>query len=660
MEAIEEVVGRLVSQLPGYETRPQQARMARVIADAIAGEKHALIEAGTGSGKSFGYLIPLLESGKKAVISTGTIALQEQLLYKDIPFLERALGRRIKVALAKGRANYVCLRRLRETDTSMGQLDPFRPQIDDLIQLVRTNGWDGDRGALPFVVENRLWGDLLASDPEDCLASRCPNFGVTPHRIARIACDDAELVIANHALYFTDLITGAGVLPKHEVVVFDEAHHLDRAAVGALTVSIGRWSARKLLQRLQRRFDVVPPPLTEAITKTEEVLLDYIYRRGRGQFPLVQDPAFAEAAAAMAKSMYRVADWISRVDIDQMKLTDTDPATAKQRAQMVRDQMGSVAQGLAGRWEHFATLRVTDTRANWMHVDPAKDYFELQSAPLEVGDALQDLLWGDRTCILTSATLAVDGKFEFLKRELGIPDALEAVLGSPFNYRDQSVLYVPRGLPEPTSPRFTDAIVPHIEEILKVSGGRAFVLFTSHRALREVSGALLGRLPYPCKVQDELPRPRLIEWFKSTPNSVLFATATFWEGVDIPGDALSCVIIDKLPFANPDDPVVSARTDRMKSKDEDWFNGFMLPKAILSLKQGFGRLIRSRTDQGLVAILDPRVMTKRYGSTVLRSLPPARIITRLPAKLEDAFGPEAAPKRAAGAGTYPFEPPPGV
>jgi ATP-dependent DNA helicase DinG len=302
--------------------------------------------------------------------------------------------------------------------------------------------------------------------------------------------------------------------------------------------------------------------------------------------------------------------------------------------------MAAVAEGLAYSWRFFANLDSpahAGQRANWAQVEPARDFFELNSAPLEVGDSLREALWPKRTCILTSATLAVDGGFAYLRRELGIDQAREAVLGSPFRFEQQALLYVPPHLPVPSAPQFGEAILPVIESLLALSRGRAFVLFTSYRALREVAAALGPRLPYPCKTQEDLPRQRLVEWFRSTPNSVLFATASFWEGIDIPGDALSCVIIDKLPFASPDDPVVAARTERMKARDEDWFNDFMLPRAILALKQGFGRLIRTRTDTGLIAILDRRLLSMRYGPVILRSLPPARRITALPASLEAVF-----------------------
>jgi ATP-dependent DNA helicase DinG len=309
-------------------------------------------------------------------------------------------------------------------------------------------------------------------------------------------------------------------------------------------------------------------------------------------------------------------------------LDDGDEEQEKQRAQIQREQLMATADGLAARWAHFAQIDTAGDRANWMEVDPSRDYFELRSAPLDVGESLRRLLWTKRTAILTSATLAVDGQFDFIKRELGLQDMElhELALGSPFDFRNQVRLFLPSHLPAPNHPAFPEAAIATIERLLHLSQGRAFVLFTSYQALRHVSAALMDRLPFPCKTQEDLPRTRLIEWFKTTPHSVLFATATFWEGVDIPGDALSCVIIDKLPFASPGDPVVQARTERMKANGEDWFNGFMLPKAVIALKQGFGRLIRTRTDTGIVAILDRRLTTMRYGQVILRSLPPARRI----------------------------------
>ncbi len=641
MSRIDAALGRIVSQLPGYEPRAQQFAMARDVDAAIAEKTHLLVEAGTGSGKSFAYLFPILESGKKAVISTGTIALQEQLLRKDLPFLEQAFGRKIKVALAKGRGNYVCLRKLVEADKSLAPSEPERSALDQLIQIRRSGEWDGDRGALPFLPDPRFWNGVLASDGEDCLGPRCPNFAVSPHHVARVACEQAEIVIANHALYLTDLANGTGVVPQHDVAVFDEAHQLERVAMNALTLSVGRWSTTKLVQRLQRRFPNLPVGPVQALLEAENQVMESVYRRGHGQFPIEADSDLAAGAHRLAKALAAIGAWLERARPDQMLLLDGDGQQAHQRAQIQREQMADVAITLASRWEQFAELASgapgAANRANWMRVEPARDSFDLHSAPLDVGESLRELLWNKRTCILTSATLAVDGSFEFVKRALGLRRNFEAVLGSPFRFEDQALLYVPSHVPPPSAPHYLEAIVPVIEEILQVSRGRAFVLFTSYRALRQVSQMLMGRLPYPCKTQEELPRTRLLEWFRETPNSVLFATATFWEGVDVPGEALSCVIIDKLPFASPDDPIVQAITERMKAANEDWFNDYMLPRAVLALKQGFGRLIRSRNDTGLIAILDRRLTSMRYGEVILRSLPPARRIAALPPSLDAVF-----------------------
>jgi ATP-dependent DNA helicase DinG len=373
----------------------------------------------------------------------------------------------------------------------------------------------------------------------------------------------------------------------------------------------------------------MPLSFVERLEEAEARVRDWVYHQGPGQRRLEGNPAFAEAAGAVGEEVEQLVAWIGRAGVEQMSLLDDSPLS-KQRAELQKDQLQGMAQNLVQRWVYFADLGSKADRANWMQVDPSRDSFELRSAPLDVSEMLRNLLWTKRTAILTSATLAVDGGFGFVKSELGIDDAEEAVLGSPFDYPNQAYLYVPRHLPLPGDPAFIDSIIPEIERCLYWTRGRAFVLFTSYRAMREVAERLGPRLPFPNKTQEELPRQKLIDWFKSTPHSVLFATATFWEGVDVPGAALSCVIIDKLPFASPDDPVVQARTDRMKERGQDWFQEFMLPKAVLALKQGFGRLIRTRTDKGLVAILDRRLLTHRYGETILRSLPPARRIDRIP------------------------------
>ena len=612
--------------------------MAEAIHEAIRTKRHALIEAGTGSGKSFGYLIPALETGKRVVISTGTIALQEQLIKKDLPFLQQALGREVPVALAKGRSNYLCDRRLSEALRLVSPGDPNYAVLEELVQL-RTGeeeapgAWEGDRAELSFGVDGRLWSEMLASDPNDCLGPRCPNWHHTPHRIARSRLEEAQVIIANHALYCTDLAMGGGLLPHHDVVVFDEAHHLERAAVGSFSIMMQKGLTGRLLQRVERRFQELPFRLNQEILTAESTLTGALMTRGYGQFRLEPEelPGEVELLAVLTRQL---ADWLSQQAPTQMNLQMEDPELALESAEVLRQQLISLATMYADRWEHFARLTHDPERANWMTIDPSRDYFELQSAPLSVASHLAKTLWPHRVAVLTSATLAVERRFDFLRSELGLPaDTVDRVLDSPFDFPRQALLYVPRKLPYPADEGFLDGAAEEIRRILEVSEGRAFVLCTSYRAMRELSQRLVGVVPYPTRTQEEMPRTRLIEWFKQTPGAVLFATATFWEGVDVPGEALSCVIIDKLPFSCPDDPVIQGKVELMKSRGEDWFAGFMLPKATLTLKQGFGRLIRSRSDTGLVAILDRRLVERRYGSSILSSLPPARRVFTLPVSI---------------------------
>ncbi len=636
----------IVSQLPGYEPRPQQVRMAETITEALNTKRHVLIEAGTGSGKSFGYLIPLIESGETAVVATGTIALQEQLLNKDLPFLQQAFGREIKVAIAKGRNNYLCMHKLDEAASQVSLGDADRPIVDQLLQIAGTPQWNGDRAELPFNVPHVFWRDRLASDSEDCLGPKCPNFAHTPHRLARQACEQAQIIIANHALYLTDIVNEIGLLPKHDVVVFDEAHHLEQAAVRALSVQINHWMFNKFMQRAQQRFRNLPSDLFASLTLADMDVTQYLFTKGRGQFRMEPDDSFSESALTVSEKLRDLAGWIEQLDAEQMTLAvEGTPEQVKSRAEVMRDQMRAVAEDMASRWRHFAELSFNGEQANWMTIDPTKEAYDLTSAPLDVGNRLNEVLWEKRTTVLCSATLAVDNRFDFVRKELGLPNnTYDLVLGSPFDFKKQALLYVPTQLPEPSEATFLETAADEIERILEMSQGRALVLCTSYRSLRELHGRLLTRLRFPIRTQEDLPRARLLEWFRTTEGAVLFATATFWEGVDIPGEALSCVIIDKLPFANPDDPVVQARTERMKTRGEDWFNGFVLPKAVLTLKQGFGRLIRTKTDTGIVAILDRRLLTKRYGSTVLRSLPPARRLHQLADDLASALaapGPSA-------------------
>ncbi len=628
--SLETILTDILKKLPNYEPRPQQIEMAQIIAQGIKEQRPVLVEAGTGCGKTMAYLIPVLLSGKRAVISTGTLALQTQLVEKDLVFLAQHFPIPFKFALAKGRGNYLCPPKLLETHRLLPPNDPKLPLVEELIQLWRSGKWNGDVGTLPFPVPNTFWCQDLCSNAEECHPGKCVGFEKCCLRQARKACEEADIVVANHALYFTHLASEEAVLPPHQLVIFDEAHHLEEVAIRTLGVEIPRWSTRNLMLKVERRTSTLPPQVREPLIKADTALLEWVdQKQWRSQRLPPEEPAITAIAQLFLRALGDLSLWLQHLPLDQIQLFADTPELAKIAAGVHRDTLLTQTGSLIQQWEHFAHLKEKDDWVHWLEADPSRQSFSLCSAPLEVGQLLQEHLWTKKHVVLTSATLAVEGNFQFLQNRLNIPSPVTAVLDSPFDYSSQALLYLPRGLPHPNSKNFNQSIVPVIEDLLRRTQGRAFVLFTSYRSLREVSAPLMQRLPFPCKTQEDLPKGALIEWFRTTPHSVLFATASFWEGVDIPGESLSCVIIDRLPFAHPDDPIVQATTNRLKAERRDWFNEYALPRAILMLKQGFGRLIRSKTDRGVVAILDSRLFTMNYGKKIIRSLPPARRIFSL-------------------------------
>ncbi len=608
----------VVSQLPGYEVRPQQREMASRVRETIAAGGQLLIEAGTGSGKSFGYLLPAIHAGQRVVISTGTIQLQEQLLGSDLPFLVEASGLTMAVALAKGRGNYLCRQKLWEADRQIAPGDPLRRDVERLLGVA--NGWNGDLASLDFHPPARFWQEV-ASTSDDCLGNSCEYFDDNPFRLARVKLGRADIIVANHALYLVDLAAGGGILPDHDLVIFDEAHHLPRAASDAFTASIGRYALTKLMQKIRRRWQSPPETLTYALISVESRLAEWIWRHDKTQFRLYPDSDFLDITEHLLAGLRDLREWLENGRVDDLLFSDQ---AVRSKAPLHRPKLAQQLNHLIARWEFFADCGDAThlERVNWVERDPRSGYFELFSAPLDVAHDLANLLWGQRTAVLTSATLSVDGDFRYFRKQLGLPlQTKEAVLHSPFDYGRQVRLFVP-ALPDPSDPRYPESSHAAIVELLGASGGRAFVLFTSYRAMNAAYEAIAPNLPYPCRQQGDLSRSHLIEWFKNTPHSVLFATSSFWEGVDVPGDALSCVIIDRLPFAVPDDPVVQAFVERLKMQGRDWFREYTLPEAILRLKQGFGRLIRTASDRGVVAILDSRLLSKGYGRQIIKALPP--------------------------------------
>lgn len=619
----------VVEQLPGYEPRPAQARMVEAVFDGLKDRRHCVVEAGTGSGKSFGYLIPALYSGMRPIVlSTGTIALQEQLMEKDIPFVLKATGMEdLSVRLVKGRRNYLCIQKLQEFERSIRAEAPERLYLN-IIKSALQDGWNGDKAMLDFEIPTEIWEEMQ-SDSEDCLGRKCIYYDENPYRKAREDLDKADILVVNHALYLQDLMAGQALLPPHQAVIFDEAHHLKSFALRSFTARVGKYATNKLLRKIDRRLARVPEAYQDAIYQTESEIFQWLFRKEKSVFKIFPDETFYRLVRQQVMVLNDLRDWLADFDVSQQQflLNELD----QDRAVVQRDKLLNQLDGLVLRWELFLSPPDAE-RVTWAEVNADRLYYEIKSTPLNIAEQLSLNLWNDKCAVLTSATLAIGQKLTFLREQLGLPQAgaePDLLLDSPFDFVNQCELYLPVEMPDPNDLMFMPAAVDEIVRILKHSQGRAFVLFTSYAAMENACAAVVPQVPYPCKMQGDLPKNRLIDWFKQTPNSVLFATASFWEGIDIPGEALSCVIIDRIPFAQPDDPIHSATVDRMKRMGIDWFNQYVLPEAVIRLKQGFGRLIRSRKDRGLVAILDPRLKSKGYGQKILRSLPSVRVIRTL-------------------------------
>jgi ATP-dependent DNA helicase DinG len=599
--------GRLAAALPGFEPRAGQAALAQGVFDSLEADEHLLAEAGTGTGKSLAYLIPALVSGQRVVVATATKALQDQLLTKDVPAAAAALGRRVRVAVLKGRQNYLCRKSLAGTD----QLGGLFMSSEDAADYERLAEWietttTGDRAELPFEPSNALWAELSVG-ADRCAGRRCPFIASCYSEGARARAAEAELVIANHALYFADVALrartdGTGVLPEHDAVVFDEAHRLEEAAAswfgGRVSLARIRQLARDV-ERHGRESESTPPARALAdVDRAGTALVNaFDPTSGRRRLTAADEEQLEYLGGDLCRSLRHLAD----------------------------DLVGSgeEADALARR-----TLALRgDVEACMAHDDPDRvawaESGALAWAPVAVSEILREELWGSGpTAVLVSATLQP----EFLRARLGLDDARELVLPSPFDYREQALLYVPPRFPEPRSPGYDARLADEVVALCNLSRGRALVLTCSYRALHDLVERARPRIQYPLLVQGEAPRERLLERFRDDVESVLFATSTFWQGVDVAGESLSLLVVDKLPFSSPGDPLVEARCERIVRQGGDWFSDYALPAAVLQLRQGFGRLIRGHADEGVVAVLDSRVHTRAYGRRFLEALPPARLV----------------------------------
>ena len=611
--------GALARSLPEYEERPSQGELASAVARTLEQGGVLLAEAGTGTGKTLSYLLPAAELGRRVIVSTGTKNLQEQLILKDIPLLARALGRDLNVALMKGRNNYLCLLRFR----SFGQAGTFR-RLDEIPLFRAVEGWapltrTGDRGEIADLPDGvDFWREISAGS-ENCIGQSCPDFDPCWVTRMRQRALEADLVIVNHHLLCADLAvkeTSYGeVIPSYDSVILDEAHLLEDVATQYFGTHVSSHRFADLVRDVERELKTMDHAPTE-------VLREAIVVKDRA------DALFRRLAQGSGRRLR--AGWMSARTLEEADALLLRLEGLKTAILAVPDRPEALA-GLAGRAqilrEELDFVLKAEDDGHVYFVEVRGRAVQMKATPIDVSSVLQETLFTRaRAAVLTSATLAVDGRFDYIKSRLGIETAEELRLPSPFFYEEQAILYVPRDMPEPQAPAFAERAAAEIARLLEISRGRAFVLFTSYANMNAVAQRLAGVIPFPILMQGEAPRAVLLDTFRRTPGAVLLATSSFWQGVDVAGEQLSCVIIDKLPFASPGDPVVAARIDRLRNRGGNPFSEYQVPVAVLMLKQGLGRLIRSARDRGVLAVLDSRLVQKPYGRRFLESLPPARLV----------------------------------
>ena len=612
--------GLLARALPGYEERPSQQRLSEAVERTLQQGGLLLAEAGTGTGKTLAYLRPAVELGRRVIVSTGTKNLQDQLVDKDLPLLARALGRDLRVAVMKGRANYICLLRHR----SFSEAGSFRRK--DEIPLYRAvEVWaprtkTGDRAEVPDLPDSAdFWREISAAS-ENCIGQSCPDFDACWITKMRQRALEADLVVVNHHLLCADLAVKDGsnygqVIPPYDTVILDEAHLLEDVATQYFGVQVSSHKVEDLCRDVERELKAAELDARELRAEVEAVR-----HRADRFFSLL----------ARGEGQRLASGWMTSRHVEESKALLLRLSGLKTAILAMPDRPealnGLASRAQALRDELFFVLEAEDDGHVYFVETRGHGVF-LKATPIDVSERLQELLFSQvKAAVLTSATLAVDGGFDYLRSRLGLAEAEELLLHSPFDFREQAILYVPRRMPVPQSPTFVDRAAEEVVRLLELSKGRAFVLFTSYANMNAVAERVAGRVEYPLLIQGEAPKAQLLETFRTTPGAVLFATASFWQGVDVVGEQLSCVIIDKLPFASPGDPVVAARIERLRQQGGNPFGEYQVPVAVLTLKQGLGRLIRSASDRGILAVLDSRLVEKSYGRRFLDSLPPARLV----------------------------------
>ncbi len=643
MEEIFGSQGLFAKFLGDYEHRAGQIKMAEAVLRAFEEKKHLIVEAGTGTGKTLAYLVPAIAAAlgknKRVIISTGTKNLQEQLMEKDIPFLQKVLPKKFTAAYMKGRSNYACLYRIKKAESQ-----PILEGLDEMDYFDEVRHWSretetGDRAELTELPENISFWSRINAKSETCLGQKCPDFEPCFITRMRERADEADIVIVNHHLFFADLNVRGNqygkVLPDYGAVIFDEAHLIEDIAADYFGFQISSFQIDELVR------DADALPITDAIAVRDFTklgakivgLADQFWirftqtRNQDGRFPLLPN-AFAQKtrngdieATPLGEAYFALDSALERLetatDVYAEKMTEAE--NLLKRIRQTRFDLEFI---------------VTQSEKNYVYwLEKRGRGMFLRASPIDVSSLLQDKLFDKtETVILTSATLSTNGKFDFIKDRLGLddPKKTESLLApSAFDYQKQAIIYIPKAMPDPRAPEFNQVAANEIIKLINITKGHAFVLCTSNYSMNALYEQVSQRVNFPCLVQGSMSKAGLLERFKSTKNAVLFATSSFWQGVDVRGEQLSCVIIDKLPFAVPSDPIVAARTKFIDENGGKSFFDYSVPQAVISLKQGIGRLIRSKTDKGVIALLDTRLRTKSYGRDFLNSLPKTKITSDL-------------------------------
>jgi len=627
--------GPLANLLPGYELRHEQLRVSEAVEQAMEEGRVCLAEAGTGVGKSLAYLLPAVRAafkGKKIVISTHTINLQNQLIEKDIPLVMSLFPEaehRIFPVLMKGRGNYLCNQALDNAHEDMFLVsDPLFHKVEQWAQKVSCMG---DVAELPFTYPN--WYELT-STAETCRGQECRYYNSCHYYKARFEAIESNLIVVNHALFLSDLAMrlddpNAGILPQYDHVIFDEAHHLEEVATKTFGVEFTSRRITTLLDRIRhiRGLDIDKNRLQTLEDLAESVFAPFM-QSPRNEF-YFSDVLEEGTQASVETQTGAACNSISELQKELLNIAKEE--------EPLRERLEGIAKlcGRAREELHQIFFQEDENSIRWAEIitqnrlGKQERRVHLHLTPVSIAEVLETALWtrmeGRGSVTLISATLANSGGFDYQRQRLGVPEnAIECLVGSPFDYKEQALLYVPAHLPAPgQAPINTDQLVEEIEKILRLTEGRAFLLFTSRAMLNTVYDRLIETLPFPLFKQGDLPPNKLLESFRQSGNGCLFGAQTFWEGVDVQGEALSCVIIDRLPFAVPDSPITKARTQAITEAGGDWFRDYSIPQAQIRLKQGFGRLIRTRSDKGIVCILDSRLISKNYGAEFVKHLPPA-------------------------------------